>query len=118
MGCRPLDRGTEENLGGIPEASDGGDDLHPARAVGGARGLADKSRRHDRRARLNPVLERREEVRRRRSPRTAGKSIERLEVDAKSRIETDIDYERPGKQVGWLYLPHSVTRSAYGNISI
>jgi hypothetical protein len=37
-------------------------------------------------------------------------------VDAKSRIETDIDYDKAGKQVGWLHLPHSVTRSAYGNI--
>jgi uncharacterized protein len=35
-----------------------------------------------------------------------------------TRIWTDIDYEKPGKQVGWLNLPHSVTRSAYGNIAI
>ena len=35
-----------------------------------------------------------------------------------SRIFTDVDYERDGKQTGWLYLPYSVTRSAYGNISI
>ena len=35
-----------------------------------------------------------------------------------SRIWTDIDFEKEGKQVGWLQLPHSVTRSAYGNISI
>jgi uncharacterized protein len=41
-----------------------------------------------------------------------------MEVDAKSRIETDIDYDKAGKQVGWLHLPHSVTRSAYGNIAI
>jgi len=33
-------------------------------------------------------------------------------------IFTDIDYEAQGKQVGWLQLPHSVTRSAYGNIAI
>ncbi len=33
-------------------------------------------------------------------------------------IFTDIDYEREGKQVDWLNLPHSVTRSAYGAISI
>jgi uncharacterized protein len=39
-------------------------------------------------------------------------------VDAKSRIETDIDYDKAGKQVDWLHLPHSVTRSAYGNIAI
>jgi len=35
-----------------------------------------------------------------------------------TRIFTDVDYEQDGKQVGWLYLPYSVTRSAYGNISI
>ena len=35
-----------------------------------------------------------------------------------SRIWTDIDFEKEGKQIGWLQLPHSVTRSAYGNISI
>ena len=35
-----------------------------------------------------------------------------------TRIWTDVDYEKPGKQVGWLNLPHSVTRSAYGNIMI
>ena len=33
-------------------------------------------------------------------------------------IFTDIDYNRNGKQVDWLNLPHSVTRSAYGAISI
>ena len=35
-----------------------------------------------------------------------------------TRIFTDVDYEKDGKQVGWLYLPYSVTRSAYGNIAI
>ncbi len=35
-----------------------------------------------------------------------------------TRIWTDVDYAKPGKQVGWLSLPHSVTRSAYGNITI
>lgn len=35
-----------------------------------------------------------------------------------TRVFTDVDYEKDGKQAGWLYLPHSVTRSAYGNISI
>jgi hypothetical protein len=35
-----------------------------------------------------------------------------------TRIFTDIDYERNGKQIGYLGLPHSVTRSAYGNIMI
>ena len=31
---------------------------------------------------------------------------------------SDIDFSRDGKQVDWLYLPHSVTRSAYGEIMI
>ena len=35
-----------------------------------------------------------------------------------TRIFTDVDYEKDGKQVGWLHLPFSVTRSAYGNIAI
>jgi len=35
-----------------------------------------------------------------------------------TRIFTNVDYEKDGKQVGWLYLPYSVTRSAYGNIAI
>jgi predicted deacylase len=39
-------------------------------------------------------------------------------VDGRTRLYTDIDYEKDGKQVGWLYLPYSVTRSAYGNIAI
>ena len=39
-------------------------------------------------------------------------------MEAKSLIWTDVDYEREGKQVGWLHLPHSVTRSAYGTIAI
>ncbi len=33
-------------------------------------------------------------------------------------ITTSVDFERPGKQVGRLHLPHSVTRSAYGVIPI
>jgi predicted deacylase len=33
-------------------------------------------------------------------------------------IFTDVDYDKDGKQVDWLYLPHSVTRSAYGAIGI
>lgn len=37
---------------------------------------------------------------------------------ADSKIWTRIDYEKDGKQIGWLNLPHSVNRSAYGNISI
>ena len=36
----------------------------------------------------------------------------------KTRIITEVDYEKNGKQIGWLQLPHSVTRSAYGNIMI
>jgi hypothetical protein len=35
---------------------------------------------------------------------------------APTRIWTDVDYDKPGKQIGWLNLHHSVTRSAYGNI--
>src|SRR5512137_1362061 len=35
-----------------------------------------------------------------------------------TRIFTDVDYEKDGKQLGWLYLPYSITRSAYGNIAI
>jgi hypothetical protein len=35
-----------------------------------------------------------------------------------TRIATDVDYEKSGKQVGWLHLHHSVTRSAYGMIAI
>src|SRR5436190_2269805 len=35
-----------------------------------------------------------------------------------SHIWTEIDYEKIGKQVGWLHLPHSVTRSAYGTLMI
>lgn len=39
-------------------------------------------------------------------------------MSAPSLIWTDLDYEKAGKQVGWLHLPHSVTRSAYGTIAI
>jgi hypothetical protein len=39
-------------------------------------------------------------------------------MSARTRIFTSVDYDRAGKQVDWLHLPHSVTRSAYGNISI
>ncbi len=35
-----------------------------------------------------------------------------------TKIWTEIDYTRDGKQIGWLYLNHSVTRSAYGAIMI
>lgn len=35
-----------------------------------------------------------------------------------TKIWTRVDYERDGKQHGWLQLPHSVTRSAYGNIAL
>ena len=37
---------------------------------------------------------------------------------APTRIWTDVDYDKNGKQIGWLYLHHSVTRSAYGQIMI
>jgi hypothetical protein len=33
-------------------------------------------------------------------------------------IWTTVDYERPGRQTGDLWLPHSVHRSAYGNLAI
>jgi uncharacterized protein len=36
----------------------------------------------------------------------------------RTRISADIDFERDGKQVTWLKLPHSVHRSAYGHIAI
>lgn len=39
-------------------------------------------------------------------------------MSLRTKIFTDIDYERDGKQVDWLHLPHSVTRSAYGTIAI
>ena len=39
-------------------------------------------------------------------------------MTTRTQIFTDIDYGKDGKQVDWLYLPHSVTRSAYGNIAI
>jgi len=35
-----------------------------------------------------------------------------------SRLWTDIDLDKEGKQVSWVHLPHSVTRSAYGTIAI
>lgn len=35
-----------------------------------------------------------------------------------TKIWTDVDFNRDGKQVGWLNLPHSVTRSAYGMLAI
>jgi predicted deacylase len=35
-----------------------------------------------------------------------------------TRIFTRVDYDKDGKQLGWLYLPYSVTRSAYGNIAV
>jgi predicted deacylase len=33
-------------------------------------------------------------------------------------IWTEVDYDRPGKQIGVLHLPYSVTRSGYGMINI
>jgi predicted deacylase len=39
-------------------------------------------------------------------------------VSNDTRIFTNIDYNREGKQVDWLYIPHSVHRSAYGNICV
>jgi predicted deacylase len=37
---------------------------------------------------------------------------------APSRIWTELDFDKDGKQAGYLHLPHSVTRSAYGTIAI
>lgn len=39
-------------------------------------------------------------------------------MSKRSHIWTEIDYEKGGKQIGWLHLPHSVTRSAYGTLMI
>jgi predicted deacylase len=39
-------------------------------------------------------------------------------MEKATRIFGDIDFERTGKQIGHLYLPYSVTRSAYGNIAL
>jgi predicted deacylase len=39
-------------------------------------------------------------------------------MDRTTMIFTDVDYNRDGKQVDWLHLPHSVTRSAYGTIAM
>ena len=39
-------------------------------------------------------------------------------MTTRTKIWTRVDYDKDGKQHGWLQLPHSVTRSAYGNISI
>ena len=36
----------------------------------------------------------------------------------RGRIWSEIDYDAPGRQVSCLHLPHSVTRSALGNIAI
>jgi predicted deacylase len=35
-----------------------------------------------------------------------------------TQIRTTVDFEKSGKQVGWLHVPHSVTRSAYGVIPV
>lgn len=35
-----------------------------------------------------------------------------------TRLWTDVDYDKSGKQVGWLNLHRSVTRSAYGMLTI
>ncbi|MEX2648835.1 MAG: succinylglutamate desuccinylase/aspartoacylase family protein [Alphaproteobacteria bacterium] len=39
-------------------------------------------------------------------------------MTGRTRLWTEIDFERDGRQVGTLNLPHSVTRSAYGVIPI
>ncbi len=35
-----------------------------------------------------------------------------------TQITPTVDFDQEGKQVGWLRLPHSVTRSAYGTLAI
>lgn len=35
-----------------------------------------------------------------------------------TQITTTVDFKKPGKQVGWLRVPHSVTRSAYGVVPV
>ena len=35
-----------------------------------------------------------------------------------SLVTPTVDFEKEGKQVGWLRVPHSVTRSAYGTLAI
>lgn len=35
-----------------------------------------------------------------------------------TQITPTLDFEQQGKQIGWLHLPHSVTRSAYGVLPI
>jgi predicted deacylase len=36
----------------------------------------------------------------------------------KATLWSEIDFDRDGKQIDWLYLHHSITRSAYGEIMI
>ncbi len=36
----------------------------------------------------------------------------------KSHLWTEADYDADGKQLGYIHLPHSVTRSAYGTLAI
>ena len=35
-----------------------------------------------------------------------------------TQVSATVDFAAPGKQVGWLRVPHSVTRSAYGVIPV
>ena len=35
-----------------------------------------------------------------------------------TQVTSTVDFEAPGKQIGWLRVPHSVTRSAYGVIPV
>src|SRR5258708_112891 len=39
-------------------------------------------------------------------------------MDRRSRVVTDIDFEKQGKQHGFLSVPHSTHESAYGRIQI
>src|SRR5258707_12256633 len=52
------------------------------------------------------------------SPSMSSRCNREGEMEKATRIFGDIDYERSGKQIGHLYLPYSVTRSAYGNIAL
>ena len=39
-------------------------------------------------------------------------------INPMTQIVSTVDFDRDGKQIGWLHVPHSVTRSAYGVLPI
>ena len=39
-------------------------------------------------------------------------------AEQKSHLWTEVDYDADGKQISYIHLPHSVTRSAYGTLAI